>query len=52
MDWMRSAMTVIAFITFVGIVLWAWSARKRADFDAAANSVLSDDDFVTIVKKQ
>ena len=44
MEWMRSAMTVIAFATFIGIVLWAWSARKRGDFDAAARSVLLEDE--------
>jgi cytochrome c oxidase cbb3-type subunit IV len=40
---MRSLITVAAFITFIGIVAWAWSARKRADFDTAANSVLIED---------
>lgn len=44
MEWMRSAMTVIAFATFIGIVLWAWRADKQRDFDAAARSVLSEDD--------
>jgi cytochrome c oxidase cbb3-type subunit 4 len=44
MEWMQSAMTVITFVTFLGIVAWAWSARKRADFEAAANSVLLEDD--------
>jgi cytochrome c oxidase cbb3-type subunit IV len=44
MEWMRSAMTVIAFATFVGIVLWAWSSRRRGDFDAAARSILADDE--------
>lgn len=43
-EWMRSMMTVIAFATFIGIVAWAWSARKRGDFDRAARSILSDDD--------
>jgi cytochrome c oxidase cbb3-type subunit 4 len=43
-EWMRSSMTVIAFATFVGIVMWAWSSRKRNDFDVAARSVLDDDE--------
>ena len=42
-EWMRSSMTLIAFATFVGIVMWAWSSRKRNDFDVAARSVLEDD---------
>lgn len=43
-EWMRSIMTVITFCTFVAIAAWAWSARKRGDFDRAARSILSDDD--------
>jgi cytochrome c oxidase cbb3-type subunit IV len=46
MEWMRSGMTVIAFVTFVGIVLWAWSSRKKVDFDVAARSVLDEDETV------
>jgi cytochrome c oxidase cbb3-type subunit 4 len=42
-EWMRSSMTVIAFATFIGIVMWAWSSGKRSDFDVAARSVLEDD---------
>ena len=43
-EWMRSMMTVTAFATFIGIVLWAWSSRKQTDFDVAARSVLENDD--------
>ena len=46
MEWMRSGMTVVAFATFVGIVLWAWSSRKKGDFEYAARSVLDDDEPV------
>jgi cytochrome c oxidase cbb3-type subunit 4 len=41
---MRSMMTVAAFATFIGIVLWAWSSRKKGDFEVAARSVLEDDE--------
>jgi Cbb3-type cytochrome oxidase component FixQ. len=34
---MRSIVTVLAFATFIGIVLWAYSGRRRAAFDEAAN---------------
>jgi cytochrome c oxidase cbb3-type subunit IV len=40
LEWMRSLMTLAAFVTFIGIVAWAWSGRKRGDFEAAARSVL------------
>ena len=33
----QSFWTVIAFITFIGIVIWAYSKRRRKSFDEAAN---------------
>jgi cytochrome c oxidase cbb3-type subunit IV len=38
-------MTVITFITFIGIVVWAYSRNRKAEFDAAANApfALPDD---------
>jgi cytochrome c oxidase cbb3-type subunit 4 len=33
---LRSIATVASFITFIGIVLWAWSRRNAADFEQAA----------------
>jgi cytochrome c oxidase cbb3-type subunit IV len=32
----RSVMTLVAFLTFIGIIAWAWSGQRRADFDEAA----------------
>jgi len=40
----RSLFTVISFATFVGIMLWAWSARRKADFDAAAQLPFADEE--------
>ncbi len=33
---LRAVMTVISFIVFVGIVVWAMAGRRRAAFDEAA----------------
>ncbi len=33
---LRSIVTVVTFVAFIGIVVWAWSSRNRADFDEAA----------------
>lgn len=42
----RSAMTVIAFITFLGIVFWAWSGRRKKAFaEAAQLPFLKDEDL-------
>ncbi len=40
---MHSIWTVIVFIVFIGIVLWAYSGRRKKDFDEAARLVLDDD---------
>ena len=40
----RSVLTVIAFTTFLGIVFWAWSARRKRDFDEAAQLPFHEDD--------
>jgi cytochrome c oxidase cbb3-type subunit 4 len=40
----RTAITVLALITFLAIVAWAWSSRRRADFDAAARLPLDEED--------
>jgi cytochrome c oxidase cbb3-type subunit IV len=33
---LRAAVTVLSFLAFVGIVVWAWSRRNRGAFDEAA----------------
>ena len=40
----RSIVTVMAFATFVGIIVWAWSGARRERFDAAARLPLEDDE--------
>jgi cytochrome c oxidase cbb3-type subunit 4 len=40
---MRSAVTVVSFLVFVGIVAWAWSKRNKSDFDEAAQLPFKDD---------
>lgn len=40
---LRSIITVVSFLLFIGIVFWAWSGRRKADFDAAARLPLDDD---------
>ncbi len=33
---LRSIVTVAAFVVFVGILLWAYTPSRRAEFDDAA----------------
>lgn len=39
----RSVITVVSFITFLGIIFWACSGRRKADFDEAANLPFADE---------
>ena len=39
----RSLQTVLAFIAFIGIVIWAWSKKRKKSFDDAANLPFADD---------
>ena len=41
----RGLFTLFMFIAFLGICWWAWSSRRKDDFEAAANLPLQDDDF-------
>ena len=40
---LRSAFTVVSLLIFVGIVVWAWSKRNKANFDEAAQLPFKDD---------
>jgi cytochrome c oxidase cbb3-type subunit 4 len=39
----RIGITVLAMLSFLGIVAWAWSSRRKADFEAAARLPLEED---------
>lgn len=41
----RSILTVVAFATFAGIVVWAWSGRRRAAFEEAANLPFTEEEL-------
>ena len=40
---LRSMATVVSFLTFIGIVAWAYSRRNEADFEQAANLPFEQD---------
>lgn len=40
---LRSVATVLLLLAFIGIAVWAWSARRKSDFDDAARVPLLDD---------
>lgn len=42
---LRVIITVVSFLTFIGIVLWAYSGDQKKRFDDAANLPFADDDM-------
>ncbi|TXT39528.1 MAG: cytochrome c oxidase cbb3-type subunit IV [Comamonadaceae bacterium] len=40
---LRSVVTVVSFILFVGVIVWAYSRKNAADFDKAANLPFEQD---------
>ena len=51
MNDIRAWSTVVLFVTFIGIVLWAWSSKRKRDFDEAARLALEDDDKSSMTKE-
>lgn len=37
--------TLLLIIAFIGIVVWAYSSRRKSDFDEAARLPLEEDDL-------
>lgn len=40
----RGIITGILIVAFIGITVWAYSRRRKPDFDEAANLPFADDD--------
>ena len=40
---LRSIVTVVAFVVFIGIVFWAWSRRNKERFDEASRLPFEQD---------
>lgn len=41
---LRSIVTVVSLLLFVGLMVWTWSRRRRSAFDEAAQLPFLDDD--------
>lgn len=46
------AVTLTAFVSFIGISVWAWSRRNRARFEEAARLPLDDEDSSASCKEE
>jgi cbb3-type cytochrome oxidase subunit 3 len=45
------SLTIVLFIIFIGIIVWAWSPGRKQDFNDAAHLVI-DDDIDCVKSKQ
>ncbi len=43
MEALRSLATVLAFGAFIAVCVWAYSSKRRDDFEEAANLPFADD---------
>ena len=43
MNTLRGIATVVVMVTFIGICLWAFSSKRRKQFDEAANLPFADE---------
>lgn len=44
---LRAGVTVFSLAIFLGLVVWAWSRRRQAAFEAAAQLPFLDSDIET-----
>jgi cytochrome c oxidase cbb3-type subunit 4 len=45
-DLLRGILTAVIFFAFVGICIWAWSSRRKSDFEASAALPLEEDTYI------
>ena len=48
----RSIVTLICMLTFIGIVIWAYSARRKSDFDEAAMLPFADEETMNVKEQE
>jgi cytochrome c oxidase cbb3-type subunit 4 len=42
---LRGISTILMLVSFVGLVIWAYSKRRKKSFDEAANLPFADEDI-------
>jgi cytochrome c oxidase cbb3-type subunit 4 len=48
---LRSIMTVVFFILFVSIVIWAFRPSRKKEFDEAASLIMDNDESDSVIEK-
>ena len=49
---LRGLGTVLVFVAFVAVALWAYSSKRKSDFDEAANLPFADEPAKTTREEQ
>lgn len=44
---LRGLLTAVLLFAFIGIWVWAWSSRRKAEFEDIAALPLEEDQFMT-----
>ena len=47
----QSIWTVVTFAVFIGIIIWAWSGKRKQAFRDAANLPLEDEEYIRPLEK-
>ena len=48
---LRSIMTVVFFVLFVTIVIWAFSPGRKKEFDEAARLIMDSEESDSVIEK-
>ncbi len=44
--------TLTLFVLFIAIIFWAWSGKRKSEFDELANLPLDEERFVSQIEKE
>ncbi|NIV17888.1 MAG: CcoQ/FixQ family Cbb3-type cytochrome c oxidase assembly chaperone [Woeseiaceae bacterium] len=48
----RGLITGVLLVSFLGLWAWAWSSRRKADFDASAQLPLEEDNSMSSIEQE
>jgi cytochrome c oxidase cbb3-type subunit 4 len=48
----RGLLTALLLFSFIGLCIWAWSSRRKAEFEATAALPLEEDKYMTINEQE
>ena len=48
----RGLLTAVLLFAFIGLCIWAWSSRRKVDFEATAALPLEEDHTMTISERE